>query len=122
MRRPRLRSHLWVEVIDPSHALILSDIEYWTFGGPVYPRLLPLLDGTRTTADLVDQLKHHANVAEVLAALLILERSGYLADGVELAAKPITRISLVSFGLPQHTEPAVRMLEMLGSPSMTTAI
>src|SRR5262245_32083002 len=108
-RRPRLKSHLWVEVIDPSRALILSDIEHWTFGGPVFPHLLPLLDGTRTRADLVDQLEHHANAAEVLAALLILERSGHLTDAEELAANPITRISLVSFGLPQHAEAAARI-------------
>jgi ribosomal protein S12 methylthiotransferase accessory factor len=103
IQHPTLRNHLFVELIRPNLAVLFSDAEYWKFEGPVYPRLLPLLDGSRSVSDLVDALRGCANVAEVLAALLILERSGYLAE----AQTAHSARSITSDHMP-------RILEMLG--------
>ena len=78
---PQLRPHLTVASIDSSRAVLLSDVESWPLEGPIFPRLAPLLDGTRSVMDIVQELRGSASVAEVLASLAILHRSGHLVDG-----------------------------------------
>jgi ribosomal protein S12 methylthiotransferase accessory factor len=80
VRRPALKRHLSVEVLGPRLAVLLSEVEHWCFEGPVYPQLLPLLDGTRPIEALMEQLRGYGNAAEIAAALLMLERSGHLAS------------------------------------------
>jgi ribosomal protein S12 methylthiotransferase accessory factor len=82
IRYPRLRDHISAEVIRPDLAVIFSDVEHWPFEGPLYPRLLPILDGSRSVATIIKELSG-CNVAEIQAALLILERSGYVTDASE---------------------------------------
>lgn len=75
---PRLKDDLSAAVIGPTLVVLLSDVESWNLEGPVYPRLVPLLDGSRSVADLVEVLRGSVSVAEALAALAILGRAGHL--------------------------------------------
>jgi oxazoline/thiazoline synthase len=113
IRRPRLKSHLTAHVIDPHLAVLLSDVEHWTLDGRLYPRLIPLLDGTRSVAAIVEELRPYANIAEVHGALLILERSGYLSYADCEPPESPSPISVVSFGAATSV-PAIQLLETLG--------
>jgi bacteriocin biosynthesis cyclodehydratase domain-containing protein len=110
--RPRLRRHLSAKVIDPTLVVLLSDVDHWTFTGRVYPRIIPLLDGTRTVARVAQELSECANVAEVYAALMILERSGFLTDAEREPTRAPSRPSVVSFGAAGAV-PAIQILDTL---------
>jgi oxazoline/thiazoline synthase len=113
IRSPRLRNRLSARVIDPGLVVLFSDVDHWSFTGRVYPRLIPLLDGTRSVAEVVEELSGCANVAEVHAALMILEGSGFLSDA-ECDPQPTPRLpSVVSFATAVAV-PAIQIVDMLG--------
>ncbi|MBP2638073.1 MAG: hypothetical protein H6Q72_3980 [Firmicutes bacterium] len=81
MERPCFKPHLRVEPIEQEAAvLLLSERGYFLLQGRLYVRLAPLLDGSRTTDDLIDILDGVATAAEIYYALASLERKGYLIE------------------------------------------
>jgi ribosomal protein S12 methylthiotransferase accessory factor len=113
IRRPTLKPHLRAAAIDDTLAVLLSDVRHWSFRGPVYPRLLPLLDGTRSVPTIMEELRAYANVAEVSAALLILERSGYLTDAERRSSRVRAPRSAASLG-SRPADPTAQLLNMFG--------
>jgi bacteriocin biosynthesis cyclodehydratase domain-containing protein len=113
MTYPRLRDHLSAEVIRPNLALIFSDVEHWVLEGPVYPRLLPLLDGTRSVTAILNEMRGY-NVAEVRAALLILEQSGYVTDADQTTGTPTVSSASVYPKPDSEAAPVRRILETFG--------
>ncbi|WP_188194658.1 hypothetical protein [Nonomuraea sp. SYSU D8015] len=82
-RKPKL--HPGLSVLPYERGLLVEGTaEQKVFGGPAartfLPRLLPLLDGTRTREDLAGELGHH--MAEAIAATLrLLHTTGHLQEG-----------------------------------------
>ncbi|HET7460516.1 MAG TPA: TOMM precursor leader peptide-binding protein, partial [Longimicrobium sp.] len=80
LTRPTLRAHFRAEVMDERHVLLLSETGDHLLTGEVYARLAPLLDGTRSTAQLVREARERATPAEVHYAVDRLSSRGYLRE------------------------------------------
>jgi ribosomal protein S12 methylthiotransferase accessory factor len=82
LARPRLRSSLAAAPVGAALVFLLDEHRSVVLEGAVYTRLLPLLDGTRSLADIVGELGA-TSFAEVTFALSRLERHGCLVEGDE---------------------------------------
>ncbi len=78
--RPRIHRRYRVEILGSEGAVLLSERGYRWLEGDLYARLVLLIDGRRSPADLVESLQGHAAPAEVFAALVVLGRAGLLED------------------------------------------
>ncbi len=90
--RPRIHRRYRVEVLGSEGAVLLSERGYRWLEGDLYARLLPLIDGRSSPANLVESLQGHAAPAEVFAALVVLGRAGLLED----AASPDSAAPVVA--------------------------
>jgi len=77
---PRLRGHLKVVVVDDDKVFLMTDDAQFLLEGRTAASLVPLLDGTRTLAQLLAALSDHAP-GEVLGSLHRLIGLGLLVDG-----------------------------------------
>ena len=75
---PRIDRRYRVESVGSEGAVLLSERGYRWLEGELYARLLPLIDGQSPPASLVESLRGHASPAEVFAALVVLEKRGFL--------------------------------------------
>ncbi|HEV7427823.1 MAG TPA: TOMM precursor leader peptide-binding protein [Thermoanaerobaculia bacterium] len=80
LSRPQLAEHLLPIVIDDRTAMLVCEDDHVLLTGRVYPRLLPLLNGTRTTAELMAALRPELSPQEALFALHVLHRDGHVID------------------------------------------
>ena len=79
-KRPFLHPHLNQNVVPDVGVFLRSEHEHVLLKGKVYEKLLPLLDGTRTESELVQQLAEVAPAAHVFYALGRLRRQEVLGD------------------------------------------
>jgi ribosomal protein S12 methylthiotransferase accessory factor len=80
LSRPRLRPRFRPALVPPDGVYLLSEAGDFLLRGELYARLVPLLTGARSPAELADRLAPAASRAEVYHALAQLERRGYLDD------------------------------------------
>jgi oxazoline/thiazoline synthase len=85
VRFPRIRSDYEVEVVPPSHVVLLSELSSVILGGASYARIVPLLDGRHEASDIVDRLEPEVSAPEVYFALMQLRSAGYLVDAADAA-------------------------------------
>jgi len=76
---PRFRVGVRVEVVAEG-VFILSERNDSLLNGTLYQLLAPLIDGYRTTDDIVDLLADRATAAEVYYALMRLAQKGYIVE------------------------------------------
>lgn len=81
LERPRLKAHLRAHAVPPDELFLLGEDRQHLIESAAAVRLAPLLDGTRTTAQIALELSQGTSFAEVMGALAALERGGHLADG-----------------------------------------
>jgi bacteriocin biosynthesis cyclodehydratase domain-containing protein len=98
---PSFRPHLHVEVISGEGVLILSEKSARALHGRDYERLVPLIDGRRSTDEIVDQLSSLIDAARIYYVLNELEASGYLGE----AASDIP-VRVAAFWCEADIEPA----------------
>jgi ribosomal protein S12 methylthiotransferase accessory factor len=79
--RLSLKAHLTAVPLADSHILLLGEAERHLLQGPVFARLVGLLDGARTADEIVSALAPEMPPEIVYHALAILEREGHIADG-----------------------------------------
>ncbi len=79
IRKPKFKTHLEVRVVPPDLLVFADEIESSGLKGELFPLLAPLIDGTRTVAELADALGDH-NIAHVHHALTLLEECDYVVD------------------------------------------
>jgi ribosomal protein S12 methylthiotransferase accessory factor len=79
LRQPTLKAHLRAGAVQGEGVILLSEEHSWTLHGPLFERVLPLLDGTRTSEQIAAELAP-ARPAEVYYVLEFLEKRGHLAD------------------------------------------
>lgn len=80
IERPRLKAHLSAHAVGRDELFLLGDDRQHLVESRAAVRMAPLLDGTRTMAQIALELSD-VPFAEVMGALAALERSGHLADG-----------------------------------------
>ena len=80
IERPQFKAHFHVETIEGEGVFLISEMGHAMIRGPLFGYLAPLLDGTRTTDDIVDELEPLASPAEIYYALMLLEQAGYLTE------------------------------------------
>lgn len=86
LARPRLRHSFRATVIEPNLLFLLSEHAEHVFDGPAFTALAPLLDGSRTVAELLRDAAGKAPWPSLYAALAQLEGKGCLAEGPSLEA------------------------------------
>ena len=78
--RPLLKPTYRAELIDPDTVIVLSERGHAALHGHVFTLVMPLLDGQRTAAEIVEVLADRADAALVFYALMRLRTSGYVID------------------------------------------
>jgi len=83
--RPRLKRSFQASVVDPGLLFLLSEHAELVFDGPAYVALAPLLDGTRTVAEILTEAADKAPWPILYGALFHLEARGCLVEGPALS-------------------------------------
>jgi oxazoline/thiazoline synthase len=78
--KPQFKSHLHVEVVEPTTVYLISEQGYFALSGRIYVLLAPLLHGQHTVNEIVEQLKEQVSIFGIYPALALLESQGYLAE------------------------------------------
>jgi ribosomal protein S12 methylthiotransferase accessory factor len=78
--RPRFKHHFFPEITASGRVFLLSETGHFLLQGESIRSLAPLLDGRRTTAEIIEQLRGRREPIEVLEALAYLEQKGYLVE------------------------------------------
>jgi ribosomal protein S12 methylthiotransferase accessory factor len=126
--RPQLKQDLLPVVIDDTTAMLVREDDHVLLTGRIYPILLPLLDGSHTTAELMASLGSELPPQECLFAIHLLDGQGHIIDadpgpreltafwherGLRMAdagrALALSSVSVHSIG----DEPAVELTEAL---------
>jgi len=76
--QPRIKPHFHVEVVQPDTVYLLGEHRHVALRGRLYCRLAPLLDGTRTVAEIVRELRGVSAAPTIRTALHRLDRRGVL--------------------------------------------
>jgi ribosomal protein S12 methylthiotransferase accessory factor len=80
LSRPQLTRDVLPVVLDEKTAMLVREDDHVLLTGRVYPRLLPLLDGTRTTAELMSAMAPVVPPQETLFGLHALHRERHVVD------------------------------------------
>jgi ribosomal protein S12 methylthiotransferase accessory factor len=80
--RPQLKRHFRCETVSSEEVLLLSERERFLLRGAAYPHVVPLLDGRHSVDEIIHQLRGLISPAEVVYAVGLLRRSGYIGDAI----------------------------------------
>ena len=78
--RPAFPSYYRVEVVEGEGVYLLSEWSRLVLKGALYCRLAPLLDGSRTADEIVDELASRHAPAHVYYALARMEQRGFVVE------------------------------------------
>jgi hypothetical protein len=108
--RPLLKRHLLAATIEPADVLLLSEDRAWLWQHRGLRRLVPLLDGARTTPDLFGELWATVSPPEIVYLLAQLHDQGLLAEGTapEEAAPDGALALWHALGVDGHAAAGVR--------------
>ena len=101
---PVFKAHLHVEVIPGEGVLILSEEAAKALHGGAYEKIVPLMDGRRSTDEIVDALAGQVDAARVYYVLNGMEAKGYLTE-----ATPGIPASVAAFWHGAGIEPAAAL-------------
>ena len=104
LNTPTFKANLHVTVIPGEGVLILSEEAAKALHGGAYEKIVPLIDGCRSTDKIVDALAGQVDAAKVYYALNIMEAKGYLAE-----ATPGIPASVAAFWHGAGIEPAAAL-------------
>ena len=77
---PAFKNHLHVDVISGEGVLILSEAEAKALHGSAYEKIVPLIDGKRSSDEIVDALAGQLDAAIIYFMLNKMEAKGYLSE------------------------------------------
>lgn len=86
IRYPVFKAHLRVEVLQDEGVLLLSEDTARALHGRLYERLAPLLDGSRSVQQVVNELAPQFDATHVHYALALLEKNGHITESAPLMA------------------------------------
>ena len=79
--KPRLRQSFLIAKIPPATVFLLNEHRQFVFEGEIYNRLIALLDGHATVAEIHARLESDFSLEEVFVAVRRMARNGCLAEG-----------------------------------------
>lgn len=80
LKFPIVKANLTPVVLPGEGVLLLSENGASALHGQVYEWIVPLLDGRRSTDEIVDALANRVDGARVYYALMLLEKNGHVAE------------------------------------------
>ncbi len=80
MNRPKLKDHLHYEIVEPSNVFILGEGTSAVLTGSAYKHLVPYLNGTHSTAELMTLLASKLHGPQLYYVLHQMEAAGYIVD------------------------------------------
>jgi bacteriocin biosynthesis cyclodehydratase domain-containing protein len=101
---PVFKAHLHVEVIPGEGVVILSEDAAKALHGGAYEKIVPLMDGQRSTDEIVDALAGEVDAARVYYVLNGMEAKGYLTE-----ASPGIAANVAAFWHAAGIEPAAAL-------------
>lgn len=109
LNKPVFKAHLHVEAFPGEGVLILSEESAKALHGGAYEKIAPLIDGRRSTDEIVDALAGQVDAAKAYYVLNILEAKGYLAE-----ATPHIPAEVAAFWHGAGIDPAVALAALRG--------
>ncbi|MFP5268817.1 TOMM precursor leader peptide-binding protein [Coleofasciculus sp.] len=82
IEKPKIKSHLYAEAVGEKRVLLIAEGRYFALSGRAYAQVIPLIDGFRTTDEIVDTLESKLSATEVYRTLLLLEKYGHIEESV----------------------------------------
>ncbi|RKH44833.1 TOMM precursor leader peptide-binding protein [Corallococcus llansteffanensis] len=80
----RIKPQLRVEVLDAQRVFLVGERSHFLLEGALHARVVPLLDGERTVAQVISELEGQASAPEVLYALSLLEERGHVEEAEDV--------------------------------------
>ncbi len=80
MKKPQIKPHFRLEIIEPKHVYLLSEYATHALTGVLYCQILPLLNGQHTREDLIHKLNEQVPPEHLDYVLDRLQQKGYLTD------------------------------------------
>ena len=80
LEKPQFKAHLHIEGVKDEGVFLISEIGHSLLNGRLFELVTPLIDGRRSSDDIVEELQAHASAAEIYYALTLLEQKGYLSE------------------------------------------
>lgn len=80
LKVPQIKAHWLVHSIPQQGVMLLTEDMNRALHGPLYERVLPLIDGQRSTQDIVNALSSSTEAAKVYFTLMQLEKKGYIRE------------------------------------------
>ncbi|MDI1480107.1 TOMM precursor leader peptide-binding protein [Polyangium sp. y55x31] len=82
LKMPKLKSHLHAEILG-DRVLFIGEGRYFVVSGQVYARVVPMLDGRRSTDEIIELLLGEIPPAEIYHALLVLAQNGHVEEACQ---------------------------------------
>lgn len=83
MKRPKIKPHYRVEIVEPKNVYLLSESSSHALTGKLYCQITPLLDGKNTIDDIISKLQGKTNFLEIFQIINRLEAKGYLSEAID---------------------------------------
>ncbi len=80
MKRPQIKPHFRIEIIEPEHVYLLAENSTHVLTGELYCQVIPLLDGNHTIDEIISTLEGQVEPEDINYALERLEDKGYLSE------------------------------------------
>ncbi len=82
MKKPQIKPHFRIEIIEPKHVYLLGENSTHVLTGELYCQIIPLLDGNHTIDKIISTLEGQVEPEHINYALERLEKKGYLSAAV----------------------------------------
>ena len=82
MKKPQIKPHFRVEIIEPQHVYLLAENATHALTGELYCQVIPLLDGNHTIDDIINKLEGVVPPEHIYYVIERLEARGYLIETV----------------------------------------
>ena len=89
IKHPKLKNHLYAEIIGSERTLLIAEGRCFALHGRVVARVVPLINEGRTTDEIVDQLQSQFSQTEIYHAVLSLEKAGHIEEDSAALPGPI---------------------------------
>src|SRR5262245_44161376 len=83
IERPQFKAHFDIEVLKGEGVFLLSEIGHSVLSGRLFELVAPLINGSRSSDDIVEKLQAKVPAAQVYYALKLLEQKGYLCESAK---------------------------------------
>lgn len=80
IRIPAFKAHLHIEVLAGEGVIVLAEEKLHILRGTGYEKVVPLIDGLRSTDDIVDALNGSVEAARVYYVMTLLETKGHIGE------------------------------------------